>query len=385
MEKISHFILKNNMKLIVIIKKELLDQIRDKRTIVASILMPAVIVPLLLFILSQPASNKNLDLPIRIIIQKNQNHIQSAILQSFKNAQFINSDSPSKSIKNGKAELFIDINNSTEPNQTMTIYYDSARRISVLSNLKIHNFLIHKINMPKVILNNTNIKSQAIRSDEENKTLLTIALILPVFIMIFAASSTMTSIIDMSSGEKERSTLEPLLSCNISHTNIIMGKILAASTIGFISVIFLLSGLLVCSQAYPEITGGLSLLKFSSLANIFFVISITFVSVFLFSTFGMAIGLYAKSVKEGNILMLPVIVLSSALSSGLIASDPFTINKFYLLIPVLNFSHLIRSAIYNQHDVFLLMITVFFNMAYAFLFLIISHYLIKKEKVIFRS
>lgn len=373
------------MKLIVIIKKELLDQIRDKRTIVASILMPAVIVPLLLFILSQPASNKNQDLPIRIIIQENQNHIQNAILQSFKNAQFINSDSPSKSIKNGKAELFIDINNSTEPNQTMTIYYDSARRISVLSNLKIHNFLIHKINMPKVILNNTNIKSQTIRSDEENKTLLTIALILPVFLMIFAASSTMTSIIDMSSGEKERSTLEPLLSCNISHTNIIMGKILAASTIGFISVIFLLSGLLVCSQAYPEITGGLSLLKFSSLANIFFVISITFVSVFLFSTFGMAIGLYAKSVKEGNIFMLPVIVLSSALSSGLIASDPFTINKFYLLIPVLNFSHLIRSAIYNQHDVFLLMITVFFNMAYAFLFLIISHYLIKKEKVIFRS
>jgi hypothetical protein len=141
----------------------------------------------------------------------------------------------------------------------------------------------------------------------------------------------------------------------------------------------------MCSHVYPEITGGLSLLEFSGLVNIVSMAIMTSLSVFLFSTAGMAIGLYAKSVKEGTILTLPVIVLSSALSSGLIAGDPFTVDTFYLLIPVLNISYLIRSVIYNHHEAILLIISVIVNLAYASLFLILSNCLLKNETVIFRS
>ncbi|MCU0822836.1 MAG: ABC transporter permease [Spirochaetes bacterium] len=373
------------MKLLIIIKKELLDQIRDNRTIIAAILMPAVIVPLLLFLTSRNITNEELKGPVRIIINNTESHLKNLILESVRDTRFVNSSSPSEAIINGKAELQRLVARSGGRYKALTLYYDSARRTSVLSYFRIHGFLKSYFKKSEITARDLKITSLTIRSEKENKTILTLSLILPVFLMVFAASSSMSSVIDMSSGEKERSTIETLLSSNISHITIILGKIFAASTIGFTSVLSLLAGLIICSHIYPRITGGLSLLNFSGFTNISLMILMTSMSVFLFAAAGMAIGLYAKSVKEGTIVTLPVIVLSSALSSGLIAGDPFTVNKFYLLVPILNFSHLIRAVIYNHHEYFLIMISVFVNLACAVLFLIISGYLLKKETVIFRS
>jgi len=385
METILLFISDNNMKLIVIIKKELLDQIRDKRTIIASILLPAVIVPLLLFLTTKNAGNQELNSPSRIIIHNSDSVVANLIINSFNDTHFINSDSPLEAIISGRADLFIDSRKSGDNYDAITIYYDSARGSSALSYIRINSLLKAYFSRSENSSADLRITSLTIRSDKENKTLLTLSLILPVFLMVFAASSTMSGAVDMSSGEKERSTIETLLSCRISHTTIITGKIFASSIIGFTSILSLLAGLIICSQLFPQITGGISLFKFCGSANLLLIILMTAMSIFLFSTAGMAIGFYAKSIKEGTILILPVIVLSSALSSGLIASDPFIINRFYLLIPILNFSYLIRSAIFNHHEVLLIMISAGVNLFYAFLFLLISNRLLKKETVIFRS
>ncbi|HNX23576.1 MAG TPA: ABC transporter permease subunit [Spirochaetota bacterium] len=373
------------MKLFVIIKKELLDQIRDKRTIVASILMPAVIVPLLLFLTLQKTPDDGLNTPAKINIQNNDTLIKSLIHESFRNSEFINTESPSEAMLKGEADLYIQITKSGEKYGTLTIYYDPARSISLNSYLAVNDLLKSHFAIPEIKLSDVQITSSTIRNDTENNTLLILSLILPVFLMLFAASSTMSSVIDISAGEKERSTIETLLSCSISRTAIILGKISAASVIGFSSVISLISGLILCSHLYPRITGGISLLNFCGIKNILLVLMMTAISVFFFSAAGMVIGLYARSVKEGTILTLPVIILSSALSSGLITSDPFTINRIYLLIPVLNFSYLIRSVIFNHHELLLILISAFINLAYASLLLIISCRLLKKESVIFRS
>jgi sodium transport system permease protein len=385
MAEILRVILKNSMKLPIIIKKELVDQFRDKRTIVAAILMPALIVPLLLFVTSQKTSPDALNDPARIIIKNNDDILKTIIYQSCKNAVFTNSDDPVKTIMNGKADLLIDALKSGNSYGTMTLYYDSTRQSSALSYLKINGILAAHFTKSSSSAHDVTILSRTIRSDKENKTLLTLSLLLPVFMMVFAASSTMSSAIDMSSGEKERSTIEILLSCNISHSTIILGKTCAASIIGFASVTSLLSGLIISSHIFPQISGGISLLRYCGYLNITIMLIITFLSVFFFSAIGMTIGLFAKSIKEGTILTLPVIVLSSALSSGLVAGDPFSINTFYLLVPVLNFSYIIRAAIYNQHEALFIIISVFANMGYASLFLLVSGRLLKKETVIFRS
>ncbi|TAL32328.1 MAG: ABC transporter permease [Spirochaetes bacterium] len=373
------------MKFTVIIRKEILDQIRDKRTIAAAILLPAIIVPLLLFLTSQTTSGEEFKEPARIIISGDETHLKNMILESFGNTQFIDPESPSKTIAHGNADLHIVTTKSDGKYLSIIIHYDPARRGSALAFVKIENLFKSHFNGPGAAAGNPLITFSAIRSEKENKTLLTLSLLLPVLLMVFAASSTMSSVIDMSSGEKERSTIEILLSCNISHLTIIMGKVLAASVIGLTAIVSLLAGLIVSSQFYPGITGGISLLEYCGITNIALIFIMTFFSIILFSTAGMVIGLYAKSIREGTILTLPVIILCSALSSGLVASDPFTINTLYLLVPVLNLAYLIRSAIFNRHEVLFIIVSISVTMVYSFFLLVISRHLLKNERVIFRS
>lgn len=372
------------MKISAIIKKELTDQMRDKRTIIAAILIPAFIVPLLLVLILPSESAEDLDRPAKIVMTED-DYIKNLIRESCSKCEFINPDSPSEDMLNGSADLQIQIIKSGEEYRSITLYYDPARSVSLNSYIRINSLLKSGFAAKETSPDNILINSSTIRSDKENKTLLTLVLILPVFLILFSASSAMSGSIDMSAGEKERSTIEIILSCSISHSEIILGKMLAAWVIGFSSVVSLVAGLALSSHFYPQITGGISLLKFCGIANIVIIMLMTGVTVLIFASAGMVIGLFAKSVKEGTILTLPVIVLSSALSSGIIAGDPYSINKTYMLIPILNFSCLIRSVIFNHHEVIMTGIAFSVNMACVSLFLIISGYLLKKESAIFRS
>lgn len=373
------------MKLLTIIKKEILDQFRDKRTIIAALLMPAVIVPMLLYFASGNTAKEINSTPIKIIILSDDDIIKKRILESYGNTIFIQSDSPQEAIVKGKADLLIDASKSGQVYSTITIYYDSSRSTSMLAYMTIYDLLEVHFKKPENSVLPLTITAYTIRSEKESKTLLTLSLLLPVLLMVFAASSTMSASVDMSSGEKERSTLEILLSCNISHSLIIGGKVLSASIIGFASTTSLLAGLAVCSHFYPEITGGISLYGYCGLKNLFIILSMTAISIILFSSIGMVIGVYAKSVKEGTILTLPVIILSSALSSGLAAGDPFSFNKYYSMIPILNISHVIRSVIYNNYDYLMFISSILSNIICAVFLILLSTLLLKNESVIFRS
>jgi sodium transport system permease protein len=372
------------MKLITIVKKELLDQMRDRRTIIAAIFMPAVIVPLLLFSVTYPVSGDKADSLIRIIIDKNESELKQIIHNSLSSIHFLDSDG-SESVLNGSADIQITAGKNGNKYRSVMIHYDSARTGSSLSFIKIHSCLESYFRKPQASQRETEIKSSAVRGEKESRTILTLSFILPVLLMVFAASSSMSAVIDMTAGEKERSTLENLLSCNISHFTIISGKILASWTIGFLSVLSLLCGLTASSVFFPELAGGLSLTEFFSVPDILLLTVSASIAVLFFSSAGMVIGLYARSAKEGTILTLPVIILSSALSSGLISGDPFQGTGMHLLIPVLNLSHIIRGVIFNHNDYFSLTAAFSASTAYILLFIFFGSRLIKKENVIFRS
>jgi sodium transport system permease protein len=375
------------MKLFIIVQKELIDQIRDKRTMIAAVFMPAVIVPLLLFFMTQTTADDKLETPIRIVLREAAPQLQATIQETLRGTSFLYASSLEESIKNGEAELGIDIDEEDGPNSSLTLRYDSSRRVSSLAYAKIHGLLAAMFAKPATATatDEVRIRSAAIRSEKESETMLTLSVLLPVFLIIFAASSTMSSVIDLSAGEKERGTIETLISCNISRRDILLGKSLAAAGIGFTAVLSLLLGLTTGSQVSPRMTGGLSLLDAFGASNIVLMLLVAFMSVLFFSAGGMAIGLYAKSVKEGTILTLPVIILCSALSSGFIGGDPFSIDLYYYFIPILNLVCVIRSLIFAHVDALSFMISILANLAYTSLMLLLGNYLLKKETVISRS
>jgi sodium transport system permease protein len=384
MAEILPVLSKSRMKLLTIIKKELIDQVRDKRTIIAAILMPAVIVPLLLLLIPYGETGGGGDIPIKIIMQNNDSHIKSLILASYPDSAFIE-EGTAGSVLNGEADLYIEFIKTGNRYSSFIFHYDSARTNSVIAFVHVHDLFDSIFSREAPGSGGTELRGSAVRSEAESRTLHTLALMLPVFLMVFAASSTMSSVIDMTAGEKERLTIEILLSCSIPRSILIAGKIIAASIIGFFSITSLITGLTIFSQVSPGITGGLSLLGFAGFKSLLSITLMAFMNVFLFAAAGLVIGLYAKSVKEGGILSLPFIIASSALSSGFIGGDPFRGEWIFLLMPVLNFSSLIRSAIFNHYDLLNTLIAFSVNMAWILFFVAAGGYLIKKGDVVFRS
>jgi sodium transport system permease protein len=372
------------MKLFTIIKKELVDQMRDKRTIIAAILMPAVIVPLLLLLIPQNGTESGDDIPMKIIIQDNDSQLKSLILASYPESDFIN-EGEIRSVLKGEADLYIEFIKGADRFHSFTLHYDSARSHSVIAFVHIHDLFDSVFSRLTFESGGAELRGSAVRSEAESRTLHTLALMLPVLLMVFAASSTMSSVIDMTSGEKERLTIEMLLSCSIPGSILIAGKLIAASVIGFFSIVSLITGLAVFSQVNPVITGGVSLIEFAGFKSLLFIIIMAIMNVFLFAAAGMVIGLFAKSVKEGGILSLPVIIVSSALSSGFLGSDPFRGEWMYFLVPVLNFSSLIRSAIFHHYHLLNTLIAFSVNMAWILFFIAAGVHLIKKGDVVFRS
>lgn len=372
------------MKLLTIIKKELIDQVRDKRTIIAAILMPAIIVPLLLLIIPQEGAGGPDAIAMRIIIQNNDNQLKSLILASYADSDFLK-EGTIGSVLNGEADLYIEYTKAEDRFTSFTFHYDSARTNSVISFVHIHDLFDSAFSRLAPGYGGAELRGSSVRSEIESRTLHTLALMLPVFLMVFAASSTISSVIDMTAGEKERLTIEILLSCSVTPMLLIAGKIIAASIIGFFSIISLITGLSFFSQLSPVITGGIPLVGFAGFKGLFLITLMASFNVVFFAAAGMVIGLYAKSVKEGGILSLPVIIAGSALSSGFIGGDPFSGEWIFFLIPVLNFSSLIRSAIFDHYDLLHTLIAFSVNTGWILFFAAAGGYFIKKGNVIFRS
>ncbi len=372
------------MKLLTIIKKELIDQVRDKRTIIAAILMPAIIVPLLLLVIPQDGAGGPDAIAMRIIIQNNDNQLKSLILASYADSDFLK-EGTIGSVLNGEADLYIEYTKAEDRFTSFTFHYDSARTNSVISFVHIHDLFDSAFSRLAPGYGGAELRGSSVRSEIESRTLHTLALMLPVFLMVFAASSTISSVIDMTAGEKERLTIEILLSCSVTPMLLIAGKIIAASIIGFFSIISLITGLSFFSQLSPVITGGIPLVGFAGFKCLFLITLMASFNVVFFAAAGMVIGLYAKSVKEGGILSLPVIIAGSALSSGFIGGDPFSGEWIFFLIPVLNFSSLIRSAIFDHYDLLHTLIAFSVNTGWILFFAAAGGYFIKKGNVIFRS
>lgn len=373
------------MKVFIIASKELLDQWRDRRTIAISLILPAVIVPLLLFLISGTAATENSGMPVRIAISSGNDSLKELISSELKETRFIELSNEVNTVESGKAELQIEKISDNKGSRIINIIYDPARKQSALSHIKIAGLLESALRSPERRTPDAVIKSSAIRTDLMNRTLLTLSLIIPVFLTVFAASSTMSGAIDMSAGEKERSTIETLLSSNVSYISVITGKGAAASVIGFISTMSLVAGLGLCSHFYPEITGGISLFRFCGVKNIILLLLAAYANIVLFSATGIAAGFFARSVKEGNILILPVIVLSSALSGGFVTGDSLCTAGYVNCIPLLNTASLMRSIIFNNYSISQFIITIAVTACCASLIFMLGYRLLKTEGVIFRS
>jgi sodium transport system permease protein len=264
----------NSRKRITIVaKKEIIEFIRDWRTIVALVLIPLLLFPLLFIAFPVVMQNEAAELEeksIQVLIQSDD--IDSLLIQDIENQSAIITQEqmptnlttladPANNTDQLRSLEFDAILRIEERNETW--YYAilhlstseqsneaRSRILEVLFQWE-ENLTIERIESAGLDVESTlnplqwdgSISGADVATKGEQAGML-LSLFIPFVLAIWTASAAVQPAIDMTVGERERGTLESLLSLPLSRTELLLGKWLAVVSITAVGVTLQIGGLL---------------------------------------------------------------------------------------------------------------------------------------------
>lgn len=389
-----------------VFKKEMLDILRDKRTLAIMILLPLILYPLLLVVGSQVsmmmmhsredkilsvAFDFSMDTQLETLVKENRQDYKLDIkyLQNPAEAlekQEILSYVTLKTV-NGKEVYEIHFNSSRSAAR------NAADRIEALledyKQILTYGYLEGAGLDAEMVMEPISFTCVDVAADEQI-TGMFLGMILPFLLIIALVTGAMYPAIDVTSGEKERGTLETLLTLPVSSMELMGGKYLAVSVVAvtsailnFISLtlvgIFLMNSM--ASQAFNE---EMALqLNLHSLALPFLLI---LACIMVFALFVSAVVLcvtsMAKSFKEANNYMTPVILI--LMLPAMITMVPeVSLTTKTAAIPIVNISLLIRDALTFEYNALNIAVVLISNMGYALIAITVLSRIYNSENTLF--
>jgi len=173
-----------------------------------------------------------------------------------------------------------------------------------------------------------------------------LSLFIPLVLAVWTFSSAIQPSIDMTAGERERGTLEALLGLPCSRLELLMGKWLAVATITGAGVLLQVAGLLF-AIGYLASSDVISAPSVSMTAVLFLVLAILLFAIMVVA-FELALAMRSHSVKEAGSILGPavLIILFPALFTQVINLDGIEI--YWFAIPVVNVLLALRELLMNR-------------------------------------
>ena len=353
---------------LTIFKKEFTDTMRDKRTIITMIIVPLAVIPLMIGLLAKLAQR----------MQEKAEAEKSTIA-------FIGSEhAPDLHGRIGGDTLFVlvpgiaesDIDTlirsdsldgaivvppsfsdlvSADIQASLSIYFRSSNQFNVTERRMrdaiegydddIVSGRIRARNLDEQIFDAIEIVRVDIASLQEvlGKT---VGGFLPYLFIIMAFTGSMYPGIDLGAGEKERGTLETILSSPASRLEIVLGKFFVVALIGISSALLSMLGLYLGVRATTDIPPQV-LEVIWNILNVKVVLMIASLLLPLTAFFAAAIlglSIHSKSFKEAQSTLTPLsIVVIVPVAIGLMPGIDLSVTT--ALIPVLNVSLATKEVI----------------------------------------
>jgi len=396
------------MKIIVaIFKKELTDVLRDKRTLFFMIVIPVIVMPLIFIgsIKFQEYQSKKSDekiLNIALINKTSDSQIRDYLLdqKGVYLVEDIDLDSLELGIKNDSLQggLYIHENFisdiSTNVMGKVEVYYKSSDLMSKAKN-RINNALeiyknevvskrLSQFNVDKDLLEPLDIINKDISTKKETIGKVVGGLI-PYMLVIFIFLGAMYPAIDLGAGEKERGSLETLLSSPATKFEITVGKLMVVSLAGMVSGLISVVGISAPIYLLGNIPDQIksTVLEIISPFIIVSVIILMIPIAIFFASMLLSISFYARSFKEAQSLMGPlniVIIVPLMLTLG----PGIEIDHITALIPLINVGLLTKEILAGSAQPIYFIETLSSLLFFAAIGIRFSVYWFNKENTIFR-
>jgi len=200
------------------------------------------------------------------------------------------------------------------------------------------------------VLNPLPVKVHPLSSPVEAAGNAFLSFFLPYILITMCLTGGLSAALDCSAGERERKTLESLLLTPARRADVLVGKILAVTTISLVAAIAAIGSMLLAltQVALPGGQGGQQVhITLSPLAAAVMV----WLAILLaasFSSLTLALGTLARNFRQGQAFATPLYFITIFPASIVLFIPDFNPHLAYYLIPILNAVLVLRDAI--VHD-----------------------------------
>ncbi len=397
----------------IVFRKELLDVLRDRRTILSMIVIPILIMPVLSggiawFTKHQITKLESQKALVQVIgADRFPNLIDE--LKKTENIQVIDTPIDTaqalKLLRDESVRVVVNIPKSWSAelasahqlsNDSIQLFYLGAKEESSIASDRVREAikrvrdqyteeLITQSGLSKTILKPFIIYSINSSTPTEVGGKI-VGMFLPYMLILLSLTGAMYPAIDLTAGEKERGTLETLLLSPASRTELVLGKFFTVMLTSMTTAILSLASIAMMSKGMlismpPEILDKLNL--HIGISTIFTVVVLMIPLSAIFSSLLLAISLLAKSYKEAQSYISPLMIL--AIFPAMASIMPGVKTDLILsLIPVLNVSLLIKDSFAGNMNPMYLATAFLSTVVFAAISLRVCVVTFMKESVLFR-
>ena len=391
---------------LTVLRKELLDVSRDKKTLAFTILLPILLYPIMFNIMSSAlnSSKEDADKEIRIVIEGDKSSEIVKMLEEQPNIKIEDvSDSKEalkkadiqlimkipegidqliKEQKEAKIELLID-----DQSTKSTICAGKINKLIDIYSQKVVNDRLAGLKVDSSIIKPFIVEQKSgISNGEVNEIGTMMVGMLPAFIIILLLTPTIGLAAELGAGEKEKSTFEPLLSTSSGRNSLLWGKVATIAIILCCTLIASMISLCLSFKGFvDEVSEGAGSINLNiDIKSITLIVLFSVILILVISMMQIGVSMYARSTKEANTylpgLLMPIMIAAFVP----MYLDIKSMSLIFYNIPFLNTVCVMKEIIIGIYNVQHILIVLLWNLFYVVLVAFIVKHLFSKEEIVFR-
>lgn len=335
----------------IVIRKELTEVFRDRRTLIA-IGLAALATPLVLFVISDVSTRTATqtykvgysgDIPTGLDILLRATGLQLEVVAD-----------PAAA-----ARKQVDLGVAFLPGE-IDEYYDPTRQGAQIADQRLQTILgqyeaaqaaaaLKSLGVDPGILTPLKLVTHPLSSPVEAASNAFLSFFLPYILITMILTGGFSAALDSSAGERERRTLESLLLTPAPRSQLLLGKIVAITVVSLAAAVVAIGSMFVAlSQISLPGSGSTSTHITLSPAAVPVMVGLALLIAFSFSSVTLALGTLAKSFRQGQAYVTPLYFITILPASIILFIPDFNPNLAYYLIPILNAVLVLRDAIVHN-------------------------------------
>jgi len=307
----------------LLFRKEILQAVRDRRTVFMTVAFPLVFYPILFGLVGSFVEREQARLaalvPRLVVVSEGADELVQALAEApgFFVLSAVDLERGRAALEEGAGEVLLSIRRVPargELGYALTLYYDATDQKAQAGAAKLKAFLseyfqglarerLAAMGMDPEELTPPFTLEEVDLGGKEGLARVLLSQLLPYFLVLSILTGAMGLGAEITAGEKERGTLATLLSSRLSREEIVLGKFMAVLAVSLVTAVLSAVGLSLGIRSFGAGLGGVPV------ASVAWVLVLLIPLAMALSAVVIIVGSFARTQKEASAYLLPVTML----------------------------------------------------------------------------